>query len=542
MQVSSVMRGLSLGLAGWLAVASAFASGPLRVSDQAAWGFVDQSGRPVYLVGSHTWNNIVDMDAQWPPRRFDYPRYLDFLATHHFNLTRLWTWEVPAPDSERYPRRQVAAPLPWLRTGPGSALDGRPRFDLGQFDPEYFERLRQRVAAAAERDIYVIVILFEGWAVQFAPGKHSHPFAAANNINDIDCGADPRSIHSMQHADILALQESYIRKVVDTVNEFDNVLYEVVNEAGPYSTEWQSHVIEVLASYQGSKPRQHPIGVTFQFPDGDNATLWASGAQWVSPGPEDGRTLADPPVPSAGKAVISDTDHLLGSTGGTEDWAWRSFTRGSNLLYMDRYLAPDSVTDESYPRAHRIRAAMGDTRLVARILEEQDLVPRPDLATTRFVLAGASALLVYQPNPGPFFVDTGRLSGPLRIEWLDTDSGRTLREAPRAGGRYLSFRSPFSNPSVLLIRQDSGAEQPGLIDFEQSFRELRASVLSFLEFEQALKERLRRFLVRTLPSPTYREMVYAFAGGMALMLVIMAMVMMLSRFVSRRSGFERSDD
>ncbi|MBC7353783.1 MAG: hypothetical protein H5U08_15580, partial [Thermogutta sp.] len=37
------------------------ASGPLRVSARNPRYFCDASGREVLLVGSHTWNNLVDM-------------------------------------------------------------------------------------------------------------------------------------------------------------------------------------------------------------------------------------------------------------------------------------------------------------------------------------------------------------------------------------------------------------------------------------------------------------------------------------------------
>ena len=30
---------------------------------------------------------------------------------------------------------------------------------------------------------------------------------------------------------------------MDTVSDLDNVLYEVCNEAGPYSIDWQYHII-----------------------------------------------------------------------------------------------------------------------------------------------------------------------------------------------------------------------------------------------------------------------------------------------------------
>jgi len=56
----------------------------------------------------------------------------------------------------------------------------------------------------------------------------------ANNINGVD--GDPhstdsgRAIHTLALPTVTALQEAYVRKVVDTVNDLDNVLYEIGNE------------------------------------------------------------------------------------------------------------------------------------------------------------------------------------------------------------------------------------------------------------------------------------------------------------------------
>ena len=47
-------------------------------------------------------------------------------------------------------------------------------------------------------------------------------------------------VHTLGDPRILAAQERYVRKVVDTVNGYDNVLYEIANESGTFSTAWQS--------------------------------------------------------------------------------------------------------------------------------------------------------------------------------------------------------------------------------------------------------------------------------------------------------------
>ena len=57
--------------------------------------------------------------------------------------------------------------MPFARTGPGQAFDGKPKFDVTQFNQAYFDRLRQRVEAAQERGCYVAVMLF---AVDFVAG------------------------------------------------------------------------------------------------------------------------------------------------------------------------------------------------------------------------------------------------------------------------------------------------------------------------------------------------------------------------------------
>ena len=59
-------------------------------------------------------------------------------------------------------------PFPWQRTGPGLALDGKPKFDLNLFNQSYFDRLRSRVIAAGERGIYVSIMLFEGYGLRFS--------------------------------------------------------------------------------------------------------------------------------------------------------------------------------------------------------------------------------------------------------------------------------------------------------------------------------------------------------------------------------------
>ena len=75
------------------------ATGPLRVSPKNPRYFCDATGREVLLVGSHTWNNLVDMGRSDPPEAFDFDAYLDFLDRYGHNFIRLWTWDSTTWDT-----------------------------------------------------------------------------------------------------------------------------------------------------------------------------------------------------------------------------------------------------------------------------------------------------------------------------------------------------------------------------------------------------------------------------------------------------------
>jgi len=229
--------------------------------------FTDGSGKAIYLTGSHTWNNFKDMGKTDPPPRFDFEGYLDFLKRENHNFIRMWTWELSKYSYDD--RLTYAEPFPWLRTGPGTALDGKPEFDLKQFNQAYFDRLRSRVSAAGKRGIYVSIMLFEGHGLHASQAPwcwDGHPFNVHNNINGIngDPDGDGRGLEtqSLKIPEITALQEAYVRKVIDTVSDLDNVLYEIANESGTYSTEWQCHLIRFIHAYEKGKPKQHPAGMT----------------------------------------------------------------------------------------------------------------------------------------------------------------------------------------------------------------------------------------------------------------------------------------
>ncbi len=448
------------------ALSAAPASGPLRVSPANPRYFADGNGRTILLTGSHTWGNLQDYtyDKLPSPPPMDFAAYLLFLQRHNHNFFRLWAWESAFnPGAKQGTIRY--APLPYQRSGPGVALDGQPKFDLTAFNPAYFDRLRSRIMAARDNGIYVSVMLFNGFSIE---GKgnvggdpcQGHPFHPRNNVNGVD-GGTGTALHTLTNPAITALQEAYIRKVIDTVSDLDNVLYEISNEdtAGPADNAWQVHMIRFIKDYEAGKARQHPVGMTQQYPDGEEATLRASPADWISPATKlpraDGR-----------KVILNDTDHSYFWIGLRADgvaaqraWVWENFTRGNQCLFMDPYLDPSHDPGRNAPAGGRpdpywdtLRDAMGRTRVSAERMDLATAAPHDELASTGFCLADPGReYLIYLPQGGEVTIDLSAAQGKLNTEWLDPTSGAPTRAEPTEGGRRQTLKAPFAGDAVLYL-------------------------------------------------------------------------------------------
>jgi hypothetical protein len=455
------------------------AAGPLRVHPSNPRYFTDGSGKAVYLTGSHTWSNFQDNGGSNPPPVFNYNGYLDFLVENNHNFFRLWTWEQSRWSVETSDDQYWFQPLPYQRTGPGNALDGKPKFDLMKFNQAYFDRMRKRVIAARDRGIYVSMMLFDGWSIEKSKGQFSlnnpwrgHPFNRNNNINGIN--GDPNGNNSgeetqtLEVAEITALQEAYIRKVIDTVNDLDNVLYEISNESHSSSEPWQFQMIEYIKSYEAGKPKQHPVGMTNIWPGGYAPDLFESPADWISPGNIGGTYLSDPPPADGRKVIIADTDHLCGVCGDRE-WVWKSFTRGQNPIFMDGYDgAGYGVGGEGFNFNHpawvSLRRSLGYTRTYANRMNLAAMRPLPDLASSGYCLAnpspGNAEYLVYLPSGGGVTVDLSGAKGNLFIEWLNPASGETTAGGKTSGGGNRSFRAPFAGDAVLYLYSNRDNAEP----------------------------------------------------------------------------------
>lgn len=442
--------------------------GPLRPHPDNPRYFAHAGGSPIYLTGSHTWNNVIDMGETDPPAPLDYPAHIQWLKEQGHNFTRLWTWELLRWDSSNLkgqpPRNHFITPHRYIRSGPGLAVDGKPKFDLTKLNDAYFENLSERVRIADENGIYVSVMLFEGWGNQTIPGVFAEsPFNPANNSNGIDGDLDKDGValevHQLAIPEITDLQKSFVERVLEELNHFDNLLYEIGNEVHHSSTEWQYEMIRFIKEYEQRLPKQHPVGMTYQYKFGTNQTLLASPADWISPNDVVVYRM-DPPPADGSKVILADTDHFWG-VGGNATWVWKSFFRGLNPIFMDPLDGAIIAADPDVVDVDAIRRSMGETLAWAERIHLATMEPHGEMASSTYCLANpGNEYLVFVPEQMNG-VSVELPEGEYRFLWYDTEiySETDFESFTHPGGPTWKPK-PFPANSVLHLVRILSQEGP----------------------------------------------------------------------------------
>ncbi len=234
--------------------------------------FFELRGKPFMLVtATEHYGAVMN-------RPFNYDRYLRHAAEVGHTLTRLFVlfrelqsycnpYSTCKPESPDY-----IAPFP--RVGPGTALDGQPKYDLDQWNPEFFERLHGFLGLASELGIVVEVVLTSN---TYAPNIWAlNPLNAGNNINGLP-EIEWHDYTTLRHPRVNEYQLRHIRKVAEETNRYDNILYEICNEPGgwlenekglPTTLEvdqWQAGIAKLIRGIEVRLPNQHLISGQMAF-------------------------------------------------------------------------------------------------------------------------------------------------------------------------------------------------------------------------------------------------------------------------------------
>ncbi len=456
---------------------------PLRALSTNPHYFTDGTGKAIYLTGSHTWNNLQDWGTNGSIQPLDFTAYVKMLVTHNHNFTLLWTTELPTfhglPTTASSPPDYSVTPQPWQRTGPGNASDGKGKFDLTKFNQAYFDRLRDRVQQLRAAGIYAGVYLFSGeFVLRYRFSGDGYPFTGSNNVNGCDDGGGTRSVTMTAPNAITAIQDAYVQKVIDTLNDLPNVLWIVSQEAPRDSKWWNSHLIALIRSSEAGKPLQHPIGYGV-LEDGQDATILNSDADWIAPAARISPTTSCGSGHPSCKVNINDSDHSYfgmwnDSPQTNRNYFWINFTNGNQTLFMDPYvvyyprenrnLSPSPVHGiGSGPdtRWENVRDTMGTIRGYADRMNLAAMTPQGKLSSTGHTLANTSSihpeLLVYAPSGGKFTVNLSSCGGQFAVEWMNPATNVKTAGKDVRGGTTRTFSPPFSGDAVLYLHGNASS-------------------------------------------------------------------------------------
>ncbi|MCX6253967.1 MAG: cellulase family glycosylhydrolase [Bacteroidia bacterium] len=171
---------------------------------------------------------------------FDYLLYLNTLQKDGMNYTRLFTGSYFEKEGSFGIEKNTLAPaagkalIPWKRSNEPGAVCGGNKFNLDQWDENYFARLKSFVSEAGKHGIIVEITLFSSiydyWDIQ-----------VWNKKNNVTLKEDllKENIQTLNNGSAKDYQIDMVRKIVKELNEFDNVIYEIQNEP------WADHSISM---------------------------------------------------------------------------------------------------------------------------------------------------------------------------------------------------------------------------------------------------------------------------------------------------------
>lgn len=217
-------------------------------------------GKPTVLItsGEH-YGALLNLD-------FDFVRYFAALRKDGLNHTRVFSGTYRELPGSHGIQANTLAPKPnrylspWKRSEVPGYHDGGNKFDLLNFDPEYFHRLRQLMTEAKKQGIVIELTLF---CPLYSEGEWlGSPMNPKNNINHLGNWPKDDTL-SLKVPELVAIQEAFVRKVVQELNTFDNLYFEVCNE--PYirkvPDDWQMQMLKVIRETENELPNRHLISL-----------------------------------------------------------------------------------------------------------------------------------------------------------------------------------------------------------------------------------------------------------------------------------------
>ncbi len=366
-----------------------------------------------------------------------YRRLLDRLADNKIDYMRaVFTMGQPYGDSMTV----------YQRTGPGLAADGRPKFDLTRFNQTYFDYWRAVAVYAYSKGIVLQLCIYDLWHNRDMIVQENSPartwgmkydfYYGENNINGVST-ANHTEWMNADHP-VFGYHQALVRKLVDTMGDLPNIVWEIGNETG--RTDWEERMADFLTEYERSRGLPVRLVIPRDLP----------GHQLVP-----GQCVADPVEVHTGLVadysrnvpLITDNDCIdAGNADARRRRAWAAFTAGAHISLFHFELGRSGVLD-SQDALDGMRY-LGYLRTFVDEMGVNLLGMRPsdNLVSNGWAYAQPGREYIIYLITGGSTTVSG-LPGAYDAVWFDPRSGRT-----QTAGAGPVFTAPDTNDWVLYIR------------------------------------------------------------------------------------------
>ncbi|MCB0668719.1 MAG: hypothetical protein KDC80_23000 [Saprospiraceae bacterium] len=213
--------------------------------------YLNYKGAPVLLITSaEHYGSVINLD-------FDYNTYLQTMHDEGMNYTRIFTGSyVEVPGSFGITNNTLSPAVgkflaPWQRVDEPGLFEAEGKFDLNQWNDQYFLRLHDFIRKAQSLDIIVEVTFF---CATYQDGNWlRHPFNPDNNINELGT-LDRKEFNSLENDKAVHFQKELLIKLVKELNRYDNIFFELCNEP------WADNGDNVAFLHKTLIPRENSLG------------------------------------------------------------------------------------------------------------------------------------------------------------------------------------------------------------------------------------------------------------------------------------------
>ena len=421
--IGSLKHGKKMGLVFWVClllvvtVQSSPAREPIKLDPDNPHYFLFRGQPTILISAAEHYGAVVNLD-------FDYLSYLDELQAHGFNLTQIFSGIlVESEKSTRLGYNNNLAPrpgrllVPWARSSSPGYANGGNKFDLSNFDANYFSRLKNFVSEAGKRGIVVEIHFF--WSYYREDIWDLSPLKASNNINGIGKG-DRESPYNLSDPAVTEVQIAMVRKYVSELKDYDNIYYEIADgeTLGSESQSWSDRIIATIVHAEAALPTPHLIAQTLSGWKVKSTNPAVSVFDFPAPRPDTLALNADLPKIIA----FSDITGL-----GTEDRAYRlqawdlTLAGGGVFLCRDYSITPDyeggapSLPPGGYGGGSpSLRKQLKIAKDFINGFDFIRMVPNPSLV--KDVPAGATLRVLAEPGKAyAIYSDLNRAKRPITL-------------------------------------------------------------------------------------------------------------------------------